>query len=134
MSWLFSRATDLARMALDQDTYDHACRVAEALRLQDYDDDVIVAGLLHDVVEDSDVTVADLIPVFGERVANAVDAVTRREGELYFDFVRRAAAHPDGRHVKHADVRDNLGRPGGPESLRRRYRRALEMLGGRHAR
>ena len=41
-----------------------------------------------------------------------MDAVTKREGETYEDFARRAAANPIGRNVKLADLVDNcdLGR------------------------
>ena len=85
------------------------------------------AGYLHDVVEDSEVTVADIRAKFGDDVADAVDAVTRREGEVYADFIARAGQHPVGRAVKLADLRDNLSDlPEG--TLRERYRRAVLAL------
>lgn len=64
---------------------------------------------LHDVVENTSVTLADLRSAgFSEEVLQAVDALTRREGEEYFDFVRRAIADPLARPVKRADLLDNL--------------------------
>lgn len=53
-----------------------------------------IIGVLHDVVEDSDWTLDDLRDVgFSERVVNGVDGVTKRPGELYFDFVERCSTH-----------------------------------------
>jgi hypothetical protein len=46
--------------------------VAVLLRNRDYDDEVVAAGLLHDVVEDTDATVEDLRERFGDRVATLV--------------------------------------------------------------
>jgi (p)ppGpp synthase/HD superfamily hydrolase len=96
-----------------------------------------VAAALHDVVEDSDWTLDDLRREgFSETVVEIVDALTRREGEDYFDFARRAAATPLGREVKRADLLDNMDirRIANPtetdwERLRR-YRAALDMIDG----
>ncbi|MFC4562477.1 HD domain-containing protein [Nocardiopsis mangrovi] len=67
-----------------------------------------MAGVLHDIVEDTGVTVDDLrlwgIP---EDVVSAVAAVTKRPGEPYDEAVRRAAADPLGRLVKLADNAHN---------------------------
>src|SRR4051794_32968482 len=52
-------------------------------------------AVLHDVVEDTSVTVDDLRRAgFGEDVLAALDCVTKREGEGYEAFVERAAANP----------------------------------------
>ncbi len=45
---------------------------------------------------------------FPAEVVRAVDHLTRREGESYEDFVRRAAGHPVARRVKIADLEDNM--------------------------
>lgn len=105
----------------------HPRRVAAALLQAGAPEDAIVAGLLHDTVEDTQVTLALIEFGFGQGVAAIVDAVTRREGETYVEFIERAARHPLGRLVKRADIEDNL-RPGCPASLRKRYERALETL------
>ena len=86
-----------------------------------------VIAVLHDVVEDSDsYGLGDVLALFGEDVRDAVDALTRREGERYEDFIRRCKANRAARHVKIADIRDNL-RPGA-EYLRNRYEAALAVL------
>jgi (p)ppGpp synthase/HD superfamily hydrolase len=103
------------------------------LRLQT-DEERLVA-VLHDVVEDSDVTLDDLRRQgYGERIVAAVDHLTRREGESYDDFVARAAADPLARAVKVADLEDNLDTTRLAEITERdqerlaRYQRALDSI------
>lgn len=77
-------------------------------RLQAHGEWAVMAGLLHDVVEDTAVTFDFLRRLdYPEIVVEAVDAVTRRDGEDYPDLIRRAAAHPLGCLVKLADNRAN---------------------------
>ncbi|WP_067141206.1 RelA/SpoT family protein [Oceanivirga salmonicida] len=55
----------------------HPIEVSEILTDLNMDTDTIVAGLLHDVVEDSLITLADIQYEFGEDVAILVDGVTK---------------------------------------------------------
>jgi len=82
----------------------------------------------HDIVEDTWVTFVFLGAIFPDSVIEAVDALTRREDEPYMEFVARAGRNPIAKVVKIADMRDNL-RPGGKESLYKRYRAGLKLLG-----
>lgn len=67
-----------------------------------------IAAVLHDVVEDSPWTLDALRQAgFSGAVLRAIDHLTRREGEDYLDFVRRAARDPIAAVVKRADVADN---------------------------
>ena len=68
-----------------------------------------IVALLHDTIEDTDVT-ADYLREqgFNEEIVEAVLSVTRREGESYDEHVRRAAANELGRMVKRADLEDNM--------------------------
>ena len=68
-----------------------------------------MAAVLHDVVEDTDWTLEALRERgFPDEVVTAVDHLTRREGESYEDFTRRAGQHPVARRVKIADLEDNM--------------------------
>jgi (p)ppGpp synthase/HD superfamily hydrolase len=73
-----------------------------------------IVGVLHDVVEDGDVSFEDLIKMgFPPFVIDALKAVTKHpveEGsdEGYQAFVERAGANPIARQVKIADLLDNL--------------------------
>ncbi|MBB3111193.1 (p)ppGpp synthase/HD superfamily hydrolase [Paenibacillus phyllosphaerae] len=77
-------------------------------------EDERIVGVLHDVIEDTDLTLGDLRNAgFAPHIVDAVDSVTRREPnggeqEDYFDFVRRAKGNEIGRQVKLADLRDNM--------------------------
>lgn len=94
-----------------------------------------IAAVLHDVVEDSDHTIESLRQMgYDEETLVIVDCLTRREEEDYFDYVRRAGAHPTARQIKLADLQDNMNRTRlntlstkDNERLER-YRKAWEML------
>lgn len=96
-----------------------------------------LVAVLHDLVEDTPWTLADLAEEgFSETVLRAIDGLTRREGEVYLDFVRRAAANELARRVKLADVDDNLdparvtALSEEHRSLAERYQRARAILRG----
>ena len=57
--------------------FTHALTVAEILSELRLDVDTIAAGLLHDVVEDTVISLADLRAEFGDEVALLVDGVTK---------------------------------------------------------
>lgn len=68
-----------------------------------------MAGVLHDVVEDTPYTLADLRAMgYPEEVVAAVNCLTRRPDETYEASIARAAANPIARRVKLADLEDNL--------------------------
>ncbi|WP_306753081.1 phosphohydrolase [Paracoccus actinidiae] len=68
-----------------------------------------IVAVLHDLVEDSELTLEDLRREgLSEDLVAAVDAMTRRKGETYVDFVDRTARNPIARTAKIADLRDNL--------------------------
>ncbi|MCW3058891.1 MAG: hypothetical protein JWQ02_712 [Capsulimonas sp.] len=78
-----------------------------ALRCPDADGQM--AAVLHDVVEDTSVTPADLAAAgIPPQVLAAVEAVTKREGEDYEAFIERAARNPLAARVKILDLEDNL--------------------------
>jgi (p)ppGpp synthase/HD superfamily hydrolase len=95
-----------------------------------------MVGVLHDVVEDSEVTFADLQQMgYSDEVITALDGVTRREDETYDEFVTRSLAHPISRRVKLADLEDNMDLRRLPGELTEkdvarlnRYRRAWQRL------
>ncbi len=93
-----------------------------------------IVAVLHDVVEDTPITLGYLHDCgFSPEVIAAVDALTRREGEVYTDFTLRAKANPTARLVKIADIKDNMKRLT-PElaGMSKRYIRALVALGDQH--
>ncbi|MFJ4192732.1 HD domain-containing protein [Pseudomonas sp. NPDC089534] len=94
-----------------------------------------IVAVLHDVVEDCDVSLDDLRKEgFSETVLTAIESVTKVAGESYEDFIERVALNPIGRAVKLADLEENsdLSRIASPgwEDLERieKYRRAIGRL------
>jgi (p)ppGpp synthase/HD superfamily hydrolase len=68
-----------------------------------------VAAVLHDVVEDTSITLDDLRRRgYDAEVIEVVDRLTRREGESYEQFIERIAPHPRARRIKLADLADNM--------------------------
>ncbi len=55
----------------------HPLAVAEILARLQLDQETIAAAILHDVLEDTDVSIDELREVFGERIARLVDGVTK---------------------------------------------------------
>ena len=98
-----------------------AMRVEPALRPIAY---------LHDVVEKSEGWTLERLRLdgFPDAIIDAVDALTRRNGEEEEVFVARAAANPLALQVKRADLEDNLQQAlaGGGDA--ERYRHGLELL------
>lgn len=98
-------------------------------------DDAKAVAWLHDVVEDTPVTLDDLQSAgIHENVVEAVALMTHDKSVPYFDYVRSLAANPLARQVKLADLTHNsdLSRlPTVTDADRRRvekYRRAIEIL------
>ena len=67
-----------------------------------------IVAWLHDTLEDTSVTAADLAQMFPAHIVDAVQAVTRQPNEDYFAFVRRAGSNPIARAVKIADLTHNM--------------------------
>jgi hypothetical protein len=99
-----------------------------------------MVAVLHDVVEDTSVTLDDLRAAgFSQPVLDGVACVTHRKTEPYADYVVRCKANPLVRPVKLADLRDNntfpriLLRPDRMErdlSRIRRYVLSYQFLAG----
>ena len=99
-------------------------------------EDERIVAVLHDVCEDAPNWTFDRLRAegFPKRVLEALDTVTKRDGEDYEAFVLRAAAHPIGRRVKLSDLYDNsdLSRISDPTERDHqrvaRYKRAIAVL------
>lgn len=91
-----------------------------------------IVGALHDVIEDTHYTHADLALLFGQAIADAVQTLSRK-GETYTEFIARCGSIPLTRAVKANDILDNIERlhnlPASVAlSLRTRYEAALKQL------
>ena len=64
-------------------------------------------ALLHDVVEDTELTFGELEREFPKEVTDALRLLTHEEGTDYFDYVRSVRRNPVARRVKLADLVHN---------------------------
>ncbi len=92
-----------------------------------------VAAWLHDVVEDTDITLGALLDAgFDYGIVMVVDALTQREGEEYDVYIERAKSNAHARVMKIADVEHNLETFDHKKNKQRamRYKIALRYLRG----
>ncbi len=93
-----------------------------------------VVGWLHDTVEDTGLSLAGVEAEFGEEIARAVDAVSRRPGEEWEAYLARVKQNPIARQVKISDLIDNSNLSRLPVVTARdverqgKYNRALRFL------
>ena len=112
----------------------HVKRVA----FQVFDDaNCCIAACLHDCVEDGGVSLEFIFSQFGSEIRDAVDCLTKRNGERYSDYIERCAGNEIARRVKIADLKDNmdtsrLGRELVDADFARieKYRAAMARLAG----
>ena len=81
----------------------HPIHLAEQL-----DDEVsCCAALLHDVVEDTEVTMEQLAAVFPAEVINVLKLLTHEKDVEYFTYVRAIKENPIAVKIKLADIAHN---------------------------
>jgi guanosine-3',5'-bis(diphosphate) 3'-pyrophosphohydrolase len=91
-AYIFSREAHCAQIRKEGIPYIyHPLAVADILADMKLDSATIAAGLLHDTVEDADMTIDDISDMFSPEVAFLVDAVTKLS-KLQFSTVEEAKA------------------------------------------
>ncbi len=82
----------------------HPLHVAEQMK----DEDTCVVALLHDVIEDTDLTLENLREYgFTEAQIEGVRVMTREEDEDYFEYIRSVKTNPLALAVKLEDLKHN---------------------------
>lgn len=110
----------------------HPIHLAEQM----HDEVSCCVALLHDVVEDTAVTMDDMEREFPPAVTAPLKLLTHRDGIDYFDYVRAIKGDPCARAVKLADLRHNMdasrlcaaGPSAGTERLQQKYKEAYSIL------
>ncbi len=110
---------------------EHPITVAESFD----DSDLKIVALLHDIVEDADVTLDELKSLgFRDKHVRAINAITKRDGEQYEEYLSRVKNNYLARKVKIADISHNMDTSRltslGAKDIRRleKYKKALEYL------
>ena len=101
------------------------------------DESTVCVALLHDVAEDTDITLDDLRREgFGKEIMDALELMTHDENVPYMEYIRRIKDNPVARKVKSADLAHNsdISRL---DSISERtierlvkYRQAIDILNG----
>lgn len=112
----------------------HTEKVGKLVAEKTDDIEVIIAGYLHDVIEDTDVTYGDIVKVFGHRVAFLVQECTNVfTSKAYPDWTRAERKDAEcarlglislgGKLIKQSDMEDNTS-----DILKVPHEKALEYL------
>lgn len=112
----------------------HPFHLAEQME----DEVTACVALLHDVAEDTEVTMEQLAEEFPPEIIEALTLLTHDEGDEYFNYVRAIKKNPVAKTVKLADIAHNSdeSRLAGTPSIseeqrlhwREKYRKAKEIL------
>lgn len=82
----------------------HPFYVAEQMKTEE----TTIVALLHDLVEDTEYTIDDLIKMgFDKAITDAIALMTHAENLDYMDYVRMIKENPIARTVKLADLKHN---------------------------
>lgn len=70
----------------------------------------MIVAVLHDVVEDSEEWTLQRLKEegFEQEIIDAIEALTKRDGEVYVEFIVRVSKNRIGKKVKLADLEDNM--------------------------
>ena len=110
---------------------EHAERVEELVR--PFGIDYMIVALLHDILEDTEVTYSDLLKVFSSYNSDIVDDIftlTRKSNQTYFEYIDKITKSTKrAKIVKYYDILDHLHNKTTLEpSLEKRYLKAKEIL------
>lgn len=81
----------------------HPIHLAEQMQTED---ECIVA-LLHDTVEDTEVTFEDLEKEFSNEIIEAIKLLTHDKSVEYMEYIKQIKENPIAKNVKLADLRHN---------------------------
>lgn len=103
------------RKGCNEPASEHSIRVAESLKKYGYSEEVVIAGLLHDSIEDGGMTAQELLNLgFSQRVVSLVDACShdssmQNKDARWTKMIARLIDidDKDAWAIKIADVKDN---------------------------
>jgi (p)ppGpp synthase/HD superfamily hydrolase len=98
-------------------------------------EDEMIVAVLHDVIEDTEIAITDLINLgFSDRVINALRLLTKNPSETYQQYIENISTNDLARKIKIEDLKDNMDISRLPEispkDLERlaKYHRAVKTL------
>lgn len=88
--------------------YTHPLAVANLLKEKGFSIEYQIAGLFHDLLEDTDATLQEIIGLSNEKVAEAVQLVTKTDGYVMSEYIKNIKENEMAKMVKLADRIHNL--------------------------
>lgn len=91
----------------------HSIRVGLYLNKQRYNKNIVIAGIIHDLLEDSETSTEEIKERFGNKIADLVsansfnEAIKDKKERYYESFTRCFSAGKDAMVIKAADILDN---------------------------
>ena len=71
-------------------------------------EDYMIAAVCHDLVEDTNITIADLhVFCFGPEVVAAIDCLTHKDTDTYQSYIRKISQNPIAKEIKLRDLEHN---------------------------
>jgi (p)ppGpp synthase/HD superfamily hydrolase len=87
----------------------HPLHFMKQLKQLMFDVQLATIAVLHDVVEDSDITIEDLEEYgFSYRVLHALELLTHKSNDTYFEYIDKISGNYDAIRVKRKDLQHNL--------------------------
>lgn len=107
----------------------HPYHIAEQMKSEDE----IIVALLHDVVEDTNISLEDLKSYgFKDEILKAIDIITRKQGVKYMDYIKEIKTNKLARAVKIEDLKHNMDKSRLPENCSfskfKTYEKAIKIL------
>ncbi len=114
------------RKMSDREAITHPIAVADNF----VNDEFKTVAILHDTIEDTDLTLADLIKLGLEiELVNIVDILTHKKEQTYLDYILLCGEYEMSRQIKIADLKHNLSDNPTSKCAEDRYIMALYILG-----
>lgn len=88
--------------------YLHPFEVARKLKEKGFDINYQVAGLFHDLIEDTDTTYEDILQISNKEIADVVKLVSKEDGYIMKDYIQRISENEMAKMLKLADRVSNL--------------------------
>lgn len=108
--------------------YTHPLAVAKLLKDKGFPVEYQMAGLFHDLIEDTDATYEEIVALSNEEVAEAVRLVSKTKGYVMSEYIGNIKANEMARMVKLADRIHNLSEsPNASHKFQSKYIRETKM-------
>lgn len=102
--------------------YLHPVEVSKMLKEKGFEENYQVAGLFHDLLEDTKTTYEEILQISNEEVAETVKLVTKEDGYMMKEYIERISKNDMAKMVKLADRIHNLSEVHlAPKEFRKRY-------------